>query len=414
MLPSERREFVRTHRTCVFGYRRKVDGPAMSIVYYIPTDTDELLVSTIAGRGKARMVARDGKVSLCVLDERWPFAYLQVYADAVVETDPDLVVDVMMAVAGRMSGNPLPEEARPLVQQMAIDENRVLIRCRPYETFAQPRGTCTAMTKTSRSPTGYPALSRGTRPTQPRRWWDQSCTALATATHLVSQTGSGRLSRSSHIALCTMRTSTQARAGPRPIRLHRPTARTGGAPRPDVSGDLVPSVPQHRCDLVVRVTVKRFGVDHQPRLPVTGQHVGVVQVGMQQTIRNRPVDHQVATQRNGLLDQPPRNRGVARQSGQLCIPALKARRQRTQPRQRRHMDAAVQPGDDTAGFLVRDGGEVVVVQSFQEQPRRCGSALSKRTAPAPPHRRSARCSCSESSSGSRLSTWRPSRRGAYG
>ncbi|MCB0932843.1 MAG: pyridoxamine 5'-phosphate oxidase family protein [Mycobacterium sp.] len=138
MLPSERREFVRTHRTCVFGYRRKVDGPAMSIVYYIPTDTDELLVSTIAGRGKARMVARDGKVSLCVLDERWPFAYLQVYADAVVETDPDLVVDVMMAVAGRMSGNPLPEEARPLVQQMAIDENRVLIRCRPYETFAQP------------------------------------------------------------------------------------------------------------------------------------------------------------------------------------------------------------------------------------------------------------------------------------
>lgn len=138
MLPSERREFVRTHRTCVFGYRRKVDGPAMSIVYYIPNDADELLVSTIAGRGKARVVARDGKVSLCVLDERWPFAYLQVYADAVVENDPDLVVDVMMAVAGRMSGQPLGEEARPFVQQMAIDEERVLIRCRPYETFAQP------------------------------------------------------------------------------------------------------------------------------------------------------------------------------------------------------------------------------------------------------------------------------------
>lgn len=138
MLASERREFVRTHRTCVFGYRRKLDGPAMSIVYYIPTDTDELLVSTIAGRGKARAVARDGKVSLCVLDERWPFAYLQVYADAVVENDPDLVVDVMMAVAGRMSGQPLGEEARPFVQQMAIDEERVLIRCRPYETFAQP------------------------------------------------------------------------------------------------------------------------------------------------------------------------------------------------------------------------------------------------------------------------------------
>jgi len=138
MLPSERRAFVRTHRTCVFGYGRRSDGPAMSIVYYIPTDGDELLVSTMAPRGKARAVARDGKVSLCVLDERWPFAYLQVYVDATVDRDPDLVVDVMMAVAERMSGEPLPEAARPVVAAMATDEDRVVLRCRPYATFAQP------------------------------------------------------------------------------------------------------------------------------------------------------------------------------------------------------------------------------------------------------------------------------------
>ena len=47
MLPSERRRFVLTHRTCVFGYGRNHDGPAMSVVYYIPTDEDELLVSTM-------------------------------------------------------------------------------------------------------------------------------------------------------------------------------------------------------------------------------------------------------------------------------------------------------------------------------------------------------------------------------
>ena len=47
MTPAERREFVRTHRTCVFGTTRRADGPAMSVVYYIPTDTDELLVSTM-------------------------------------------------------------------------------------------------------------------------------------------------------------------------------------------------------------------------------------------------------------------------------------------------------------------------------------------------------------------------------
>jgi hypothetical protein len=138
MLPSERREFVRTHRTCVFGYGRKYDGPAMSVVYDIPTDEDTLLVSTMAERGKARAVQRSSKVSLCVLDERWPFAYLQVYADALVNRGPELVVEVMMAVAGRMSGETLGEEVRPFVEEMAAEEERVVLWCRPYSTFAQP------------------------------------------------------------------------------------------------------------------------------------------------------------------------------------------------------------------------------------------------------------------------------------
>jgi len=138
MLPSERRSFVRTHRTCVFGYNRRSDGPAMSVVYYVPTEDDELLISTMAARAKARVVGRNRKVSLCVLDERWPFAYLQVYADAVVDRDADLVTDLMMAVGARMSGEPLGEEARPVVAAMAAEEERVVLRCRPYATFAQP------------------------------------------------------------------------------------------------------------------------------------------------------------------------------------------------------------------------------------------------------------------------------------
>ena len=138
MLPSERREFMRTHRTCIYGYTGRADGPSMSVVYYIPTDTDELVISTMRGRAKAKAVQRDEKVSLCILDEHWPFAYLQVYCDARLDDDPKLVVDVMMAVGGRMSGTTLAEEARPLVETMAKKEDRVVVRCRPYETFAQP------------------------------------------------------------------------------------------------------------------------------------------------------------------------------------------------------------------------------------------------------------------------------------
>ena len=50
---DERRQFVRDHRTCVFGYARQADGPAMTIVYYV-MDGDDLLVSSMA---RARLLA---------------------------------------------------------------------------------------------------------------------------------------------------------------------------------------------------------------------------------------------------------------------------------------------------------------------------------------------------------------------
>lgn len=138
MLPSERRSFVRTHRTCIFGYGRRSDGPAMSVVYYIPAENDDLLVATMADRAKAKAVTRNGKISLCILDETWPFSYLQVYCDAVIDDDGETLVDVMMAVAERMSGEPLGPELRPVVKAMAEEEGRVLMRCRPYATFVTP------------------------------------------------------------------------------------------------------------------------------------------------------------------------------------------------------------------------------------------------------------------------------------
>jgi PPOX class probable F420-dependent enzyme len=137
MSPEERRQFVREHRTAILGYPRKHDGPAMSIVYYVLQD-DEILVSTMAARAKAKAVARSPKVSLCVLDEQWPPSYLQVYCDATLDTDFDRVVDVMMRIAGVMAGNPMPDEVRPMVEEGARREQRVVVRLRPYATFYTP------------------------------------------------------------------------------------------------------------------------------------------------------------------------------------------------------------------------------------------------------------------------------------
>jgi PPOX class probable F420-dependent enzyme len=137
MNPEERREFVREHRTAILGYPRKHDGPAMSIVYYVLED-EEILVSTMAGRAKAKAVERSPKVSLCVLDEQWPPSYLQVYCDATVDTEFGRVVEVMMSIAGVMAGNPMPEDVRPMVEEGARREQRVVLRLRPYATFYTP------------------------------------------------------------------------------------------------------------------------------------------------------------------------------------------------------------------------------------------------------------------------------------
>jgi PPOX class probable F420-dependent enzyme len=137
MTSEERRHFVREHRTAILGYPRKHDGPAMSIVYYV-LEGDEILVSTMAARAKAKAVARSPKVSLCVLDEQWPPSYLQVYCDATIDSEFDHVVEVMLSIAGVMAGNPMPDEVRPMVEEGARTEQRVVLRLRPYATFYTP------------------------------------------------------------------------------------------------------------------------------------------------------------------------------------------------------------------------------------------------------------------------------------
>ena len=137
MTPEERRQFVLDHRTAIFGYSRAEHGPAMSIVYYA-AEPEELVVSTMAERAKAKAVARNPKVSLCVLDEQWPPSYLQVYCDAEIDTDFDFVVDTMMRIAGVMAGAPMSENVRPMVEEGARAEKRVAIRLRPYATFYTP------------------------------------------------------------------------------------------------------------------------------------------------------------------------------------------------------------------------------------------------------------------------------------
>ena len=134
---AERREFVREHRVAVFGYNRRAHGPAMTVVYYV-MDGQDMLVSTMAARAKARAVQRDPHVSLCVLDERWPPSYLLVYGTANIVTDFEQVVDLRMRIAGLMAEQPIPDSHRPHIAESSRREQRIMLRITPYMTFESP------------------------------------------------------------------------------------------------------------------------------------------------------------------------------------------------------------------------------------------------------------------------------------
>ena len=116
----------------------------MTVVYYV-MDGDDILISTMEKRGKARAVDRDPQVSLCVLDEHWPPTYLQVYGTAVVERDEEQAADVLRQVVELMAGEEVPDERREQIAQLAREEQRVVLRVRPYATFATPPRHVTAM-----------------------------------------------------------------------------------------------------------------------------------------------------------------------------------------------------------------------------------------------------------------------------
>jgi nitroimidazol reductase NimA-like FMN-containing flavoprotein (pyridoxamine 5'-phosphate oxidase superfamily) len=165
LTPAQRRQFVRDHRTAVFGYSRKDDGPAMTTLYYV-MDGDDILISTMRARAKARAVQRNPKVSLCVLDENWPPTYITVFCtaaiDATVEADLDRVADLGMRIGAVMAGRELDESVREFVIKGAIEEDRVNIRLKPYATFMTPP-------RHVRSESDMPTLTHWTSSTLP---WD--------------------------------------------------------------------------------------------------------------------------------------------------------------------------------------------------------------------------------------------------
>ena len=94
-------------------------------------DGDEIVISTTGSRVKTKAVRGNPEVSVCVLEEKMPFAYLTVFGHARIEEEG--AADVMRRIGEAMTGRPIPEAARPALEQRAQSEGRVVIRVKPAQ-----------------------------------------------------------------------------------------------------------------------------------------------------------------------------------------------------------------------------------------------------------------------------------------
>jgi PPOX class probable F420-dependent enzyme len=132
MIPDEHRQFLEGHNVCVVGFARKSGPPSLSPVYYY-LDDDEIVFSTTKTRGKGRAVARSPEITVCVIDTNPPYPYLTVFGSARV--DEDGALEANLKAVEIITGGPISDAMRSVLEQRAKDEGRVAIRVTPVGYF---------------------------------------------------------------------------------------------------------------------------------------------------------------------------------------------------------------------------------------------------------------------------------------
>ena len=90
-------------RTAKLAVVRKDGSPHVAPVW-VDLDGDTFVFMTAADTVKGKAILRDPRVSLCIDDERPPFAFVTVAGLATTSTDPDELLHWATRIAGRYMG----------------------------------------------------------------------------------------------------------------------------------------------------------------------------------------------------------------------------------------------------------------------------------------------------------------------
>jgi PPOX class probable F420-dependent enzyme len=106
--------FVRAQpaRTAKLATVRADGGPHVAPIW-IDLDGDgdaaELVFTTSADTLKGKAILRDGRVALCLDDERPPFSFVTIEGTTTTSTDPDELLAWATRIAGRYMGSDLAD-----------------------------------------------------------------------------------------------------------------------------------------------------------------------------------------------------------------------------------------------------------------------------------------------------------------
>jgi len=108
--PDDLRTFLSEGtRTGKLAYVAADGRPLVAPVWFV-LDGDDLLFNTGKATGKARAIARDPRVAVCVDSEVPPFGFVQVQGEAAVSEDLDDLVSSATAIGARYMGADRAEE----------------------------------------------------------------------------------------------------------------------------------------------------------------------------------------------------------------------------------------------------------------------------------------------------------------
>lgn len=96
-------------RTAKLSTVRADGSPHVAPVWFV-LDGDDILFNTGKDTVKGRNLARDGRVALCVDDERPPFSFVTVQGRAELSEDPAELLDSATRIGGRYMGEDRAEE----------------------------------------------------------------------------------------------------------------------------------------------------------------------------------------------------------------------------------------------------------------------------------------------------------------